>query len=82
MRSERAALSNDDRTLRPGEGSRDRALPRLLTLPEVAAFLSVSEKSIRRLVAYQRIPCLRVGRQLRFVPSDLLRWVSAKREGG
>lgn len=54
----------------------------LLTLRDTAALLRVSEKSVRRLVAYQRIPCLRIGRQLRFVPSDLLRWVSAKREGG
>jgi excisionase family DNA binding protein len=54
----------------------------LLTLRETAAILRVSEKSVRRLVAYQRIPCLRIGRQLRFIPSDVLRWVSARREGG
>jgi len=82
MRSERAASGAGPPIISPAEASRYRALPPLLTLPEVAAFLSVSEKSVRRLVAYQRIPCLRVGRQLRFVPSDLLRWVSARREGG
>ena len=72
-----------------GSGTRPPASPAkrptlepLLTLRETAALLSVSEKSVRRLVANQRIPCLRVGRQLRFVPSDLLRWVSARREGG
>jgi len=58
------------------------SLETLLTLRQTAALLSVSEKSLRRLVAYQRIPCVRIGRQLRFLPSDLLRWVSARREGG
>jgi len=54
----------------------------LLTLRDTASLLRVSERSVRRLVAYRRIPCLRIGRQLRFVPSDLLRWVSARKEGG
>ena len=78
MRSQRLASSGDG----PAEVNRGLVLPRLLTLPEVAALLRVSHKSVRRLVAYRRIPCLRVGRQLRFLPSDLLRWVSARREGG
>lgn len=54
----------------------------LITLPEVAAYLQLSEKTIRRLVAAQRIPCVRIGRQLRFVPSDVLRWLSAQRKEG
>ena len=52
MRSERVASSDDGRSVSPAEASRDLALPRLLTLPEVAAFLSVSPKSVRRLIAY------------------------------
>lgn len=57
------------------------ALARLLTLPEVALFLAVSERTVRRLVARRQLPCLRVGCQLRFDPSDLLRWTSARKGG-
>ncbi len=53
---------------------------RLLTIAELADLLQLSERTIRRMVAAQRIPCLRVGRQIRFLPSDLLRWVSARKE--
>jgi len=55
------------------------ALPRLLTLPEVAEFLAVSERTVRRLVAERQLPCVRVGCQLRFDRSDLLRWTSARK---
>lgn len=57
------------------------ALQPLLTLAEVAEVLRVSEKTIRRLVAARGIPCLRLGRQLRFVPGDVLRWLAARKEG-
>lgn len=53
----------------------------LLTLPEVAALLRVSEKTIRRLAATRRLPCLRIGSRLRFDHRDVLRWVSARKEG-
>lgn len=53
----------------------------LLTLPEVAELLRLSSRTIRRLVARQRIPCVRLGRQLRFVPGDVLRWLAARKEG-
>jgi excisionase family DNA binding protein len=57
------------------------AIPRLLTIGEVAAILRMHQRTIRRLVAYRRLPCVRIGRQLRFVPSDIVRWVSARKEG-
>ena len=53
----------------------------LLTIRETAAFLRISEKSIRRLIAHRRLPCVRLGRRVRFDRSDLLRWVSARKEG-
>lgn len=53
----------------------------LLTLPEVAGLLRLSEKTLRRLVAARRLPCVRLGRQLRFAQSDIVRWVSARKEG-
>jgi len=53
----------------------------LLTVRETAAYLRVSEKSIRRLIARRRLPCVRLGRRVLFDRSDLLRWVSARKEG-
>ncbi len=56
-------------------------LERLLTLPEVADLLRLSEKTVHRLVARRRMPCVRVGRSVRFVSGDVLRWLSARKEG-
>ena len=58
----------------------DHTLAPLLTLPEASAFLRLSEKSIRRLIAARRLPCVRLGRRVLFDRSDLLRWVRAHRE--
>jgi excisionase family DNA binding protein len=55
-------------------------LSRLLTLAQVADFLQVSQKTVRRLVARRRLPCVRFGRVLRFSPADLLRFVEARKE--
>lgn len=55
------------------------ALPRLLTLPEVAEYLCVSPKTVRRLVR-RGLPCVRLGRVVRFRPADLLRFVEARKE--
>ena len=52
----------------------------LLTLRDVARYLQVSEKTVRRWVAQGRLPCLRLGRALRFEPGDVFRWVSARKE--
>jgi excisionase family DNA binding protein len=65
----------------PTSRSARRELQPLLTLPEVAVLLRLSEKTIRRLLAARRLPCVRLGRQLRFVQSDIVRWVSARKEG-
>lgn len=55
------------------------ALPRLLTLSEVAEYLCVSPKTVRRLVR-RGLPCVRLGRVVRFRPADLLRFVEARKE--
>jgi excisionase family DNA binding protein len=47
----------------------DRETP--LTLPEAAAYLNVTERYVRRLVAERRIAFHKVGRLLRFRASDL-----------
>ena len=48
---------------------------RLLTLQQVAAYLQLSTKSVRRL----RMPCLRIGRAIRYRPSDVERFLAARR---
>ena len=52
----------------------------LLTLRQVAGFLGVSEKTVRRLVAAGKLRCVRLGRVLRFQPADLFRFVEARKE--
>lgn len=44
---------------------------RLLTPPEVADLLGVSEAWLRRQAAGRLIPCTRLGRQLRFTPGQV-----------
>lgn len=56
------------------------ALSPLLTLFQVASFLSVSPKTVRRLIARGKLPCVRVGRVVRFQPADLFRFVEARKE--
>jgi len=48
---------------------------RLLTLQQLAAYLQISTKTVRRL----RIPCLRIGRAIRYRPSDVERFLAARR---
>jgi excisionase family DNA binding protein len=61
--------------------SPDRPLERLLTAHEVADLLQVHLRTVRRLVADGGLPCVRVGTRVRFDPRDVLRWVSARKEG-
>lgn len=53
----------------------------LLTLPEVAAYLRVHPKTVRRWIAQDGLPCVRIGNRVRFDATDILRWVSARKEG-
>ena len=55
---------------------------RLLTLLEVADFLAVSPRTVRRLITRRSIPCFRIGRSVRFSPQAVSRWLEARQEGG
>ena len=79
MRTERVEPNDEGRAPDPAEAEREQVLPRLLTLPEVAVFLSVSPKTVRRLVG-RGLPCVRLGRVVRFRQADLLRFVEARKE--
>ena len=48
----------------------------LLTLKEVAQFLSLSEKTVYRLVKAGTLPALKIGGQWRFEPKILDAWLS------
>ena len=65
-----------DRPIAPSRGNGP-----LLTIRDLAEYLGVSEKTVRRLQAAGRIPFVRVGRGIRFDPGDVFRWISARKEG-
>jgi excisionase family DNA binding protein len=65
---------------RSPRGHRIGADGQLLTLPELAEQLQLSEKTLRRMIASGRLPCVRLGRQLRFLPGDVFRWLEARKE--
>jgi excisionase family DNA binding protein len=52
---------------------------RLLTLQEVADYLQVHPRTVRRRIALDGFPCVRIGKQLRFYAIDVHRWVSARK---
>ena len=80
MRVERARFSSDESRFAPAGSGREPTVPRMLTLPEAAAVLRVSPRTIRREVAARRLRCVRIGRRLLFDPSDVSRFVAARKE--
>lgn len=66
--------NRDDRA-RPAK----RKLPQLLTIGEVAEYLGVTERHVRRLVAERRIPFVKWGHLLRFDPEEIAAWIDAAR---
>ena len=57
----------------------DRAEVRLLTIPDVAEFCRVSERTVRRWIKARELPAIRLGRQWRIVPKDLARFIRDNR---
>ena len=52
----------------------------LLSPMDAAVLLSVRPSWVYEAVRTGRLPCIKVGRHLRFVRSDLERWVAEQRE--
>jgi len=46
-----------------------------LAIPELAAWLHITERHVRRLVAERRIPFHKIGGRVRFVPSEITAWL-------
>ena len=54
----------------------------LLTSKEIAPYLGVSHwKTVERWTRKKGLPCVRVGRNLRFRVGDVRRWVAQRKEG-
>jgi excisionase family DNA binding protein len=53
-------------------------LAHLLTIREVAAWLGVTVRHVRRLVAERRIPYIKWGRYLRFDVDDITAWLAPR----
>jgi len=73
---------NDDikHEQRPPSGVSDS--PVFLTVPQVAAMLQISGKTVLRLAAADAtMPCLRIGRTLRFDRDRLLAWFKMNTQG-
>jgi len=51
----------------------------LLDINGLAARSGVSTRFVRRLVAQRRVPCLKIGRLVRFDPVEVERWIDAAR---
>jgi excisionase family DNA binding protein len=54
-------------------------LPTLLDIPSLAQHLGVTERHIRRLVFEKRIPYVKVGRLVRFDPTEIAGWIDGSR---
>jgi excisionase family DNA binding protein len=61
---------------RTESGSADR----LLTIPEVAAFLRLNLKTVERMAREGRLPSLRVCGRVRFRPSDIASWLAERED--
>jgi excisionase family DNA binding protein len=61
-----------DKTIKPG----------LLPVLEAAAFLSVSEATVRRAIRAGELPCVRIGRLVRVSLADLVEFTAIRRIDG
>lgn len=53
---------------------------KVLTIPEVAAYLKISKSKIYYLVSRKEIPHLKLGRNVRIRESDLQKWLELQVE--
>jgi len=53
----------------------------LLTVKELADKFKVTEKLVRRLVQVGDLPALRIGREFRFQPTAVNRWLAEQARG-
>lgn len=54
----------------------------LLTANQAAESLAISPRKLWSLTASGEIPCVRIGRSVRYPVSELQRWIEEQMEGG
>jgi len=52
-----------------------------LDIAELGAWLRVTERHVRRLVAERRVPFHKIGGRVRFVPAEIRAWLDANHHG-
>lgn len=57
---------------------RPQPLPALLTPPQAAQLLAVSQSTVYRMAESRTLPCVKVGGSLRFHLPDLVAWIKAQ----
>ncbi len=57
----------------------DPASASLLSIEQLADWLGVTDRFIRRLVAERRIPFLKIGKFIRFDPTEIEPWLDSQR---
>jgi excisionase family DNA binding protein len=50
-----------------------------LTISQLATWLNITERPVRRLVTERRVPFHKVGNRVRFVPAEVAAWLDANR---
>jgi excisionase family DNA binding protein len=61
--------------------SKPALVPRFFTIQEVAEFLGLSSRSVRRLIAEHQLPVHRFGRAVRVSENDLRLFIATRRDG-
>lgn len=59
-----------------------RVMERIYTVPEVAKYLKMSKSKVYALVKREKIPYLRIGRNVRIRESDLNEWLEEQTRPG
>jgi excisionase family DNA binding protein len=52
----------------------------LMTVEELKIHLRISARAIYDWVAAGKIPCVRLGNRIRFIPSEVNRWLEGQRQ--
>lgn len=60
------------------DNQRGTAMPRLLTVADVAGLMQLSTRQVRRLIAAECLPVVRIGRAVRVHPNDLKRLIQGR----
>jgi excisionase family DNA binding protein len=67
---------------RPSLRAIDGGWQNLLTVPEIAARIALSNATVYRMLERGEIPCVSIGRSLRVPPADLEAFIVSRRRGG